>query len=130
MTSGEDNNEPLKWEVYYGDGSVIRDCDCEPYRLPKRNVQAVVMECRSHGRVVCKADDFYIYAAYDGELSWQGVDYFGMWDYLADPGVKIVLFGRTLGNVEYSQVIQRAMNSEYLPPKTASFPGERKAAVR
>ena len=124
-TSGEDN-KPLRWEIFYGDGSIVRDCDAPPWGAPKRNVQAVVMESRAHNRVVCKADEFYIWSEYDGELQWQGCDFFGMWDYLAEPGIKVVLFGRTVGNREYSEIINRAMNSDYLPPKTAWHVGERK----
>lgn len=116
----------LKWKIFYGDGATFTDQDGAAESAPKTNVQLIAIEDREHGRVICKADDFYIYDVFDGELNWQGVDYFGMWDYLSRPGAKVVLFGRTLGNVEYRNVVQRAFEDGYLPPKTAWHVGERK----
>lgn len=114
-----------KFKIWYGDGSTFTDEDGAPELAPKTNVQCVTIECPEHGQVVCKADDFYIYDVYDGEGCWQGVDYFGMWDYLSRPGTKIVLFGRTLGNEEYRQIVGAAMDDPYLPQKTNWHKGER-----
>ena len=115
----------LRFKIWYGDHSTYTDQDGPAELAPKTNVQLVTIEDREHGRVICKADDFYIYDLFDGEWSWQGVDYFGMWDYLSRPGNKVVLFGRTLGNLQYREIVQRAYDDDYLPQKTAWHVGER-----
>ena len=115
----------MKWKIWYGDGTTFTGEDCKPEDVPKQNAQLVVIEDKEHGRVICKSDDFYIWDMYDGLMSWQGCDYFGYVDYMMRPGSKIVLFGRTLGNVDYRNLVQKAFDDDYLPQKTAWHVGER-----
>lgn len=114
------------WKVWYSDGSTFSSSDGPPELAPKRGVQAIACSDREHGRVICRSNDFYIWSVFDGEWGWQGVDYFGLWDYLQDPGSKIVLFGRTIGNAEYRQLINRVVNDPELPAKTAWHAEERR----
>ena len=118
--------QQLRWKVFYGDGSTFTDEDGPPELAPKRNVQAVGQECHDHGSVICRCDDFYIWAEFDGRYQWQGVDYFGLWDYLIDPGSKVVLFGRTIGNREFKALTGKIYDDPYLPGKSGYYAGERK----
>ena len=112
----------MRWQIFYGDDTEYRDSDGPPELAPTRNVQAIVSEDPDTGRRIERQVDFYVWHASRG---WVGVDRFGLYDYLIEPGWKIVLFGRTLSYREYSRLLDRASKSDYLPPKSAHLPEER-----
>lgn len=116
----------MDWKIWYSDGSTFTSEEGPPELAPKRGVQAIACRDKTFGRIVCRSNDFYIWSVYDGQPGWQGVDYFGLWDYLQEPGVKIVLFGRTIGNVEYRQLINRVVSDPDLPTKTCWAAEERR----
>ena len=111
----------LKWKIFYGDGSTITDAESEPENVPKRNVQVIVMEDKDHGRYIDRCNDFYLWR----EWGWYSSDHFGLWDYLEQPGKKIVLFGRTIGNAEFKAIQTMAIDDNYLPEKTSFGSHER-----
>lgn len=113
-----------KFKIWYGDGSTYTDQDGRPEDAPKVNVQFIAVEDDMHGMGLCRNSDFYVWDFYDGMWGWQGVDRWGFQDYMEQPGLKLVLFGRTLGNVEYSEMLSKALHDDYLPQKTAYMPGE------
>jgi hypothetical protein len=53
------------------------------------------------------------------------VDKFGLFDYLIEPGFKVVLFGRTLTDDEYRAVWDKVCRDPDLPPKSGKLRGER-----
>lgn len=114
------------WKVWYDGGSTFSSADGPPENAPKRGVQAIACADAECGRYICRSNDFYIWSVYDGQPGWQGVDYFGLWDYLQEPGAKIVLFGRTIGNAEYRQTLNRVMNDPELPDKVCWHAEERR----
>lgn len=105
----------MDWRIYYGDGSTFSDQDGKPEDAPCRNVQAIAQVAPDVGWYLCRSDDFYAYL----EKGWQGLDSFGLWDYLAEPGLKIVKFGRTLHYPDYEEVLNKALNDPDLPRKSA-----------
>lgn len=114
----------MQWVIHYGDGSRYTDEDGAPELAPKRNVQAIAVADERLGRRIERSNDFYVYVPDRG--IWRGVEQFGLYDYLVDNGFKIVLFGRTLTDEEYSLAWKRAVSDPYLPPKSAKSPSERK----
>lgn len=115
----------MDWRIYYGDGSTVTSDDCTPSVVPKRNVQCIVRPDPDVGRLVERENDYYVWC--DQRDNWKGVDQFGLFDYLIEPGVKIVLFGRTLIESEYKEVLMRAVNDPDMPPKSAWHKHERRA---
>lgn len=113
-----------KWKIFYGDSTTFTDEDGRPEDAPCRNVQAIIQPAFRVGKAVCRQDDYYIYSESMG--GWQGVDKFGLYDYLSEPGVKIVKFGRTINSEEYSKLMVLVKEDTYLPPKSAWEPNERK----
>lgn len=89
-------------------------------------MQCIAQSDPDCGRTICRADDFYIYREFDGRLSFQGVDQFGLHDYLIEPGFKLVLFGRTIGNNEYKAILRKATTDPDLPVKTSWDSSERR----
>jgi hypothetical protein len=112
----------MRWQIFYGDGSEYKDCDGPPELAPKRNVQTIAVENGIVGRRLERGDNFYIMT----DHSWRGCDQFGLYDYLIEPGAKIVLFGRSLNDAEYREILDRSARSDYLPVKNAWLPEERK----
>lgn len=109
------------WRIYYGDGSEVSELD--PYEVPGLNVQVIVQADEDVGRYVLHGHDFYWWMP--DESQWFGGDVFGLWDYLAQPGPRKVIFARSLSNVEYKRILNRALTDPNFAPKTASLPGER-----
>ncbi|MDQ3730312.1 MAG: hypothetical protein M3355_12075 [Actinomycetota bacterium] len=98
------------WRVYYGDGSTFSSEDGEPKDAPKRGVQLVARIIDSpNGPQMAYAyrDDFYWWAEGDG---WIGGDHYGFWDYMTQPGAKVVLFGRSIKDSDYREIVDRAMS--------------------
>ena len=111
----------MLWKIYYSD-STYSDEDGPPELAPKRNVQTIAVADKTVGRRIERGNDFYIYT----DHGWRGCDQFGLFDYLIDPGNKIVLFGRSLAYDEYCAVLSRATQDPDLPPKSAQFDGEKR----
>ena len=100
------------WRIYFGDGATFTCPDDGGLSdAPTRDVQAVVYRSpdpdHQTGRVVIHRFDYYWFE----EPDWFGGDLFGLFDYLARPGLKRVLFGRTMPNDRiYQDLILRACN--------------------
>jgi hypothetical protein len=111
-----------KWRIYYGDGSTYSDLMGAPEDAPTRNVQIIIQEHIDTGWYIQPGDDYYVWT---GD-HWVGVDRFGLYDYLIEPGWKKVIFGRTLTNTEYKAIYRQAQHDKSLMPKSAMVRGERK----
>ena len=92
----------MHWYIYYADQEPWQGAVEE---APERGVQAIVQEDPDLGWHALSCCDYYIWI---GDR-WLGVDVFGLWDYLASPGWKRVLFGRTIRNEEYVAIYRRAL---------------------
>lgn len=106
----------FRWRIYYGDGSTYDRRDGEAWDAPAVNVQAIMVEDREHGWYCCRADDFYWYLP--DEDRWYSGERFGLFDYLTQPGQRKVLFGRSIPDSEYREILDRAMSDPDLPEKT------------
>jgi hypothetical protein len=104
----------IRWRVYYGDGTTFSDQDGLPEDAPTTNVMCCAWYDEDNRRRLAHAADYYWFE--DGR--WYGSDLFGLWDYLARPGLKIVKFGRMIGDLQFREVMSTAMND--LPLEGAS----------
>lgn len=112
----------LQWRIYYGDDTTYSNQDGSPEATPKRDVQVIVQVDSEVGRVLLHRFDFYWWQ--DGQ--WYGGDYFGLVDYLIQPGWKIVLFGRSVPNSDYRALVTAASTDSDFPRKSAYAVGERR----
>lgn len=104
-----------RWKVYYADREPVTSEECEPQNAPTRGVQAIVQPDVANGfRILTK--DFYFWSPDDER--WYAADSFGLWDYLAQPGWKAVLFGRSITESEFEAVYQDACNDDLFDDKT------------
>lgn len=110
----------MEWKIFYSNSTYSSD-DGPPELAPKRDVQTVAVADDTCGRRIERGDNFYVY-----RHGWRGCDQFGLYDYLIEPGYKIVLFGRSLTDDEYRAVWDRAAKDPDLPPKSAIHPDERR----
>jgi len=93
------------WLIYYGDGVVLSDKDHTPFTLPKRaDVQVIIQPDPKYVWFSQCGDDYYVWR---GDR-WWGVDHFGLYDYLLQPGEKCVLFGRTIDNEDFHAIFEDA----------------------
>lgn len=106
------------WRIYYSDCTYEGNIE----DAPSRDVQLIVQEDTRVGWVMVHQKDYYIWE-YE---RWFGVDGFGLWDYLARPGWKKVLFGRTLTHEEWNEVYYHAKDARDFGRKEGFLPGERK----
>jgi hypothetical protein len=112
----------MRWKIFYS-SSTYSDADGPPELAPKRDVQAVLVEDSVSGRRIERSNNYYVWTPERG--GWRGVDKFGLFDYLIEPGARVVLFGRTLSDDEYEDILVRSGQDDYLPPKSAKLRSER-----
>lgn len=104
--------------IYYSDGTY----EGAPEGAMARDVQAIVQHHPKTGWQIEYTKDYYVW---QGErVGWSGVDIFGLWDYLDQPGWKKVLFGRLINNEEYNEIITRA-HADRKERKAGRTPRER-----
>ena len=109
----------MKYRIYYSDGSTYSDQDGAPEDAPARDVQVIVMEDKYHGWFTQALHDYYVWDDRGQGLRWWGVDLFGLYDYMIEPGYKRVLFGRTIERREFDEIMKLAHNDDYFPDKTS-----------
>lgn len=115
-----ESSSSLNWRIYYGDDSVFDDA-ADPFGAPPVNCQVIAQRDPDVGRTLLAKKDFYWL---EDDLTWNGGDIFGLWDYLARPGPKKVVFGRTIPNRRYAAVVRKAVEDPAFPPKSARREGE------
>lgn len=104
------------WRIYYGDGSTFDSSQGSPQDAPGINVQVIAKAAGIDlGRLTIASKDFYWFDR--GE--WFGGDVFGLWDYLAQPGLKVVKFGRLISLPIFQEIMRRAVTDSDLIPKVA-----------
>lgn len=108
----------LEWRVYYDDGSTFDNLKGGPADAPALGVIAINCADADVGFWTARAADFYCYSETQFTPLWEGMDMFGLWDYLASPGLKRVLFGRTIPNDRYEQILHVALRDPDFPKKT------------
>lgn len=111
------------WKIFYADGTTYSSNDGKPENAVKIGVQAIIVSDDRVGRRVESSEDFYIWTPDNG--GWRGANHFRMSEYLYEKGSKVVLFGRTMSDEQYADVMRRAQNDHELPPKSARKKGER-----
>jgi hypothetical protein len=112
----------VRWRIYYGDGTTASDGAGDLYTVRSTNVQAIVQADDDVGRYVLHSADFYWWDRDAGQ--WFQSDQFGLWDYLSRPGPAKVLFGRSLANVQFKDLLDIALTDPDFPPKSGRRPGE------
>lgn len=113
----------LRWRIYYGDGGTYSNEDGGPEAAPARNVQIIVQADEMVGRYYQSCSDHYVWE-YERER-WRGCDAFGLFDYLLDPGPRKVIFGRTIDNDEYADLLRRVDEEGGFQHKSSHLPRER-----
>lgn len=96
----------VAWRIYYGDGTTFSNLDGPPEAAPALNVMCVACYDDDNRRRLAHSMDYYFCP--DG-TRWFGVDIFGLWDYLSRPGLKVVKFGRLIADLQYREVMAKAM---------------------
>ena len=88
----------MKYRVYYSNGKIS-----EEENPPARDVQAILQKNEEGEWIIRSGGDYYVLR----NGVWIEVDIFGLFDYLMDSG--LVLFGRTLSNTEFSEIMKKAL---------------------
>lgn len=104
----------LDWAIYYDDETVYTDEDGPPSHAPKRGVQAIARQSDRVGVKFLGGHDYY----WRDDGSWFGGDEFGLFDYLSQPGKKVVFFGRSMTDDEYRDILKRIKSDDF-PEKSA-----------
>jgi hypothetical protein len=96
----------INWRVYYGDGSTFSNEDGAPEMAPCSRVIAVAFYDQDNRRRVCHQADYYLW----GDGRWYSADASGFWQYMQEPGPKVVKFGREIGDIKYREVMTFALS--------------------
>lgn len=98
----------VDWKAYYGDGSTYSNEDGPPELAPKPRTIAVAFYDDDNRRRVCHQADYYLW---DGKR-WYSADASGFWQYMQEPGVKVVLFGREISDLKYREIMTFVLNND------------------
>lgn len=94
----------MKYRIYYDNGDTYSG---DPFWAPATGVIVIAVEdtTKETGYKMVLAKNAYLYK----EGRWWGCDEAGMYDYLMMfPGPKAILFGRTIRDELYWEIVQRA----------------------
>jgi hypothetical protein len=94
------------WKIYYGDGAAYSSATGPAELAPKGNVQRIAYYDSDGRRHQCHDRDYY----YQDGQRWFGVDLSGLLQYLYEPGLKCVFFGRTIPDENYRRIASLADN--------------------
>ena len=119
----------IQWKIFYAGGKTYSSLDGPPELAPKTGVLAIIAPDDRVGRRVERqspvtGDSYYIWTPENG--GWRGACPFRLAEYMFEPGYKLVLYGRTVTDKEYQDVLERAQNDPDLPPKSGWQIGERR----
>jgi hypothetical protein len=122
----------VKWKIYYSDHTKEHDTSVNseqltPFGIDRRDdIQVIVQESADHGWVTLSGYDYYIWDARGGDAKWFGVDLFGLYHYLLQPGYKCTLFGVMLDKVRFGEIFNLAREDmNFTQPKEAFATNER-----
>lgn len=117
-----------RWKLWYAGGAVYSDLDGPPEAAPGWGLLFAVQLDPDHGWRVIAGGQQGIHVDYywwDHETaSWFVGDWIGREDYLATPGWKKVINGRSVSGREFRETFKRATADPDFPPKTAWHPDE------
>lgn len=111
----------ILWRIYYADGSTVSDVESTVDAVGTRGVQVIAQYHPEAGRELLCKHDYYWWTG----SRWFGGDQFGLYDYLASPGMKKVVFGRTVPTEVFGTIVKKAADDPELPLKTAKLQTER-----
>lgn len=95
----------MNWKIYYGDESTYSNADGDPASAPAGNVMCVVWYDDDNRRKISYNAYAYIFDGF-----WYGADDAGYWQYMLEPGAKIVKFGRMNKDLKFREIMGRADN--------------------
>lgn len=110
----------MDWKIFYSNGSTYSG---NPEFAPKTKVQAIIVKDDLIGRRIESSSDQYIYSQERG--GWRGVDKYTLYEYLTEPGYKIVLFGSVMIDSDFRKLWDKIANDTDLPPKSGNLRNER-----
>lgn len=87
------------FKIFYDDYTTYDD---NPFIAPAFGV-ICILDTHGQKHIDCRYD-YYVWKF--KEDGWTGVDLFGLWDYLAQPGERKVIFGRTVNNNLFEEIYQ------------------------
>jgi len=89
--------------IFYGDGTMFEG---PPEKADTTNVQAIVQKGKKNWHTVSHADFYCL----DKEMGFYGVDEAGYYQYMFEPGYKLVMFGRTIDTEKFQKIFQTALS--------------------
>ena len=96
------------WKIYYSDKTTASN-KVSPFDIKHRSdVQVIVQESPDHVWITTCKSDYYTWGDRGDGPKWWGVDQFGLYHYLLQPGEKCVLFGVTIGHERFREIFDRA----------------------
>lgn len=94
----------IKWRIYYGDKSTFDSSMGGPADAPSTGVICIVQDNKYHGFVVTAFKDFY----WRENDEWWGSDQAGFWQYMFEPGTKVVKFGVSVPTELFTEIMSQA----------------------
>jgi len=119
----------MRWRIYLSPTEFISSTDTTPQALETKwhkGVQVIVQEDKDHNWATQSNSDYYVWDDRGDGPRWWGCDDFGLFDYLTEPGWKIVLGARSITTAEFTKTFFEAKNDPEWGKKAAFHRKERR----
>lgn len=101
---------PPKFKIFYENGTTYSNKSGPLDRVHKQGIVVILTEDDEQGQRFESGSEFYCYYPH----GWVGVGQYGLYDYLASPGAKLVLFGRIVSNEKRNDIFNAAMSDTHI----------------
>ena len=99
-----------KWRIYYADDSTFDNTKGRPEEAPSIGVICVKQFAEGKEWRIQAFRDYYIWSFVN--LEWWAADASGFWQYMFEPGNKIVKFGTNIPDEPFERIMAFARNDD------------------
>ena len=116
----------MRWTIVYSDGQQFTHADGAPEDAPGTGVLGIGQEEATVGVLAHSGEHFYVWdeEQYGG---WYGLDYYGLAQYIARPGKKIIKMGESISTERFIDFLAALRENPLMPQKSARYPWERRS---
>lgn len=114
----------LEWVIHYTNRETFSSAEGAPADALGWHVQAIAQQDATVGLLLHHGENFYCYdeALFGG---WVGCDEYGLAQYLAEPGCKVIKLGHAMPTAAWRDLIAEIRADPRLPEKSARYEHER-----
>jgi hypothetical protein len=105
----------MLWRIYYANGATFDSAQGGPEDASPTGVICIKQRNAVSAWALVSLKDYYLW--HHG--AWWGADTPGFWQYLFKPGAKVALFGESVPDAKFNEIVSRAVSDPDFGEKSA-----------